>query len=84
MAYPEDTGFAIVGKRPCGCIRAAAVEYANPDKAESRRLGKFVAEIVGRGLTVDRVTIETVRTGFTSCAKCKQPEPKQAELFCTT
>lgn len=72
---PKDTGYAYVGKRPCGCIRMAAVEAFGEKEAVSA----FVAKIIKSGLTLERVTVEAVRTGFTSCDACR--EPKQGDLF---
>lgn len=60
---------AYIARRPCGCFCAALVD--NSDHAKDT--AKEVAKLIRDGYAVERVTVEAVRTGPWSCAKCRKP-----------
>ncbi len=54
---------AYIGRKPCGCIVAAAV--INPEHIDD--LGSCVGEWITDGLTIEHHSIEWVRENFTHC-----------------
>lgn len=72
--------FSYIGRKPCGCLVAAVID--DPDHASD--VSKAVSSWIKRGLTIERVTHDVVRTEFTSrCPhEVKQTrKPKQLGLF---
>lgn len=57
-------GFAYVGKRPCGCVRAVTVDAAD------KLTAKDVSDFIRRGLAVERVPVEDARTLLAAGARC--------------
>lgn len=63
---------AYVGKKPCGCVTFAAVI-----SERSRDLAaKESAKAIRRGETVERVTVEAVRSMEFRCADHRTPQPR--------
>jgi hypothetical protein len=58
---------AYVARHPCGCICAAAV-----DKPERKKeTAKFVAGLIRKGLAIERLSCEAVRSSPWSCSRCQ-------------
>lgn len=47
--------YTYVGRRPCGCVAALAVDYMD------RATGDFVGDMIAGGLTVERVKWDEVK-----------------------
>jgi hypothetical protein len=58
---------AYIGRRPCGCVVAAVVD----DGDDPKDVAKFVAELVRKGITVERSTVEDARKLLTGGCKCQ-------------
>jgi hypothetical protein len=66
----NDATHAYVGRRECGCMCAAILDFPG-NEAET---GKEVAEFIRDGMKIDRVTVEDVRANYAKdCAKCRKP-----------
>ena len=65
---------AYVGKRPCGCVVAAIVD----DGDDPKDVAKFVADLVRRGMTVERSTVEDARRLLTEGLKCEHQPAKSS------
>lgn len=81
LVYPEhydqeSATYAYVGRRPCGCVRAATVD----DHRDPRRIARNVAEMIESGLAVERVPTAYVRVAFGRCDLCDPPRPVQEGL----
>lgn len=63
-----------VGKRPCGCVVAAVVD----DGDDPKDVAKFIADLVKRGMTVDRSTVDEARKLLTEGLKCEHQPAKSA------
>ena len=61
----SDIQFAYVGRKACGCMVAATLD----DPTWPKRMATDVADFIKDGLTIERVSIETVRDQLRSC-KC--------------
>ena len=75
-----DTGYAYIARKSCGCI-VAAVSLNFPKKEISAALAKWTKA----GLTIDRVSDDTVRAEFVG-ARCSHraaisDNPVQLRLF---
>ena len=70
---PEPERIAYIGRAACGCIRAAIV-----DGEDKQRVAAFVADIVRRGLTVDRMACADVRAAAWSV--CSRHKRRDASL----
>ena len=57
-----EESFSYIGRRECGCIRAARVITGKP-----KDIAEDVAEMIADGLTVERVTTQYVREHWGSC-----------------
>lgn len=51
-----------IGRRACGCIRAARVIVGDP-----KDIAQDVAEMIEGGLTVEKVTSQYVRENWGAC-----------------
>jgi hypothetical protein len=67
-----DEPYSYIGRRACGCIRAARVIVGNP-----KEIAKDVADMVASGLILERVPSQYVRENWGECPH----EDKQLELM---
>lgn len=65
--------FAYIGRAACGCVRASRIDEG--DKAT----GKFVQEMIGSGLKIERVPLSQAQ--FAKCANCEPSQPEQLALL---
>lgn len=65
-----------VGRAPCGCIVTAIVDAPDLKEQMKKEIAKFMRDCLKEGLTIDRVTVDFVRSNFGH--KCA---PKQEPLF---
>jgi hypothetical protein len=73
---PKEVVYCYVGKRPCGCLVAAAVDKPEYTKDTAKSVAKWMRD----GLTIERQTVEYVRANFATCPH-KDKKPKQEDLF---
>ncbi len=76
MDKPE---FAYIGRKPCGCVVAMAVD--DPDRKHKKWTGKEVGSWIAAGLNIERVRFADVRLDW----DCQHPpqveDAEQRNLF---
>jgi hypothetical protein len=73
-----EQAYAYIGRAPCGCIRFATVDEPRHAKDNA----KEIAKVIKAGYTVERVTVEFVRSNWGP--GCEQCDPKKAKKAAAT
>jgi hypothetical protein len=68
---------AYIARKGCGCMMAAIVDDSRLDP---KKMAKIVSTWIEVGFTVDRMSVEELREGFTGCV-CYDPKPETLPLF---
>lgn len=86
LVYPEQYGdehdpdgrnWAYIGRKDCGCFRAAQ----SADPRYPAQIAHGLAEMVQAGLIIERVPVAYVRARFgAQCARCRRPSADQESL----
>lgn len=62
-----------IGRKTCGCVVAAVVDDPTDPPACRAFTAREVAKMIGRGLAVERVTVQQVRDGILTGCQCPKP-----------
>ncbi len=72
----KDSTPTFIGRKPCGCVVFAMVDEPNPSPEYRKELAKEIARCIRQGLSIEKVTVDYVRTLESFGCKCDKPKVK--------